>query len=234
MGQLVGGVAHDFNNLLTLIVGHVEYLAEVDDEEERDQLVEDISQACMRGGHLTQKLLTFARRQVLSAETIHLNTALADTVDLLTRALGEEHPLRVDGSAPTLLIRCDPGELEAALVNLVLNARDASRAGDPISLRVHQTETSEEVPCGPGALAAGRYAVIEVSDRGVGLPPEAAERVWEPFVSTKSDGAHSGLGLSMVLGFAQQAGGGVEFQTRPAVDGTVFSLYLPLCEATDD
>jgi CheY-like chemotaxis protein len=178
---------------------------------------------------LTSQLLSYARRQPLRPEPLDLGEMLPGLVELIQRTLGERYPIRLDiGPAPR--IAADPAQLESALLNLLVNARDAMPSGGPIAVEARAVT----VPAGgdaPGEeLAPGRYAMIAVTDRGAGIEPEIRARIFEPFFTTKSPGQGTGLGLSMVMGFAKQSGGHVAVSSEPG-RGTCFTLYLPVMAA---
>ncbi|HEX2554448.1 MAG TPA: PAS domain S-box protein [Microvirga sp.] len=224
VGQLTGGIAHDFNNLLTIIVGNAELLAEdASDPDQRQALSRMILEAGERGADLTQKLLAFGRRQSLKPESLDLADAVRGMTPLLQRTLGEHIELRTELPDRARRVLTDRALLESAILNLAVNARDAMPQGGTLTI------TAGERPAGPaeGALPEGRaLAYVTVSDTGTGMPPEVAERAFEPFFTTKEVGKGSGLGLSMVYGFAQQSGGHVAIESRPG-QGTAVTILLP-------
>lgn len=227
VGRVVAGVAHDFNNLLMAIATNVELL-EVVGPDERAEIREAILDATVRGGSLTRQLLAFTQQQQLRPSTVTLGEVIGTFTDLLRRSLGETHRLEVEIDAPERQMHCDGGQLQAALMNLVVNGRDASSGGGVIALRVGEIENPALRPCGPGVLPAGRFVAVSVRDSGPGIPPKLAESLWDPYVSTKREVGHSGMGLSMVSGFAQQSGGGVEITSIYGEAGAEFTLYIPL------
>jgi PAS domain S-box-containing protein len=230
LGQITGGIAHDFNNLLTVASVSLEMAAdEARDGRAAPDLIEAARGALERGMRLTSQLLSYARRQPLRPEPLDLGEMLPGLVELIQRTLGERYPIRLDiGPAPR--IAADPAQLESALLNLLVNARDAMPSGGPIAVEARAVT----VPAGgdaPGEeLAPGRYAMIAVTDRGAGIEPEIRARIFEPFFTTKSPGQGTGLGLSMVMGFAKQSGGHVAVSSEPG-RGTCFTLYLPVMAA---
>ncbi len=229
LGQLVGGVAHDFNNLLMMLATNLELMMHAP-EEERRRLASDMLDVTLRGGQLTQQLLSFAKRQVLSPERVELSGLIESSVEMLRRTLGKDYELEATFSSDApMSVNCDAGQLQAALVNLVVNARDASPEGGKIGIHVGREQNAQVCHCGPGDLPVGLFATVSVIDHGVGVAPAIVDRIWEPFVSTKGATGHSGLGLSMVAGFTQQSGGGVELESVPG-QGTRVTLYLPVSE----
>ena len=232
LGQLVGGVAHDFNNLLMVIQTQVE-LARAMPPTEQDAIGNEILAATQRGSRLTRQLLAFARQQVLAPERTDVVELFGQTLTLLGRTLGAHHPIQLRDDVPDAAVAmCDPGQLEAALVNLALNARDATEPGHEIEVGIALLTLAHPRPCGPELLPPGRYVAISVEDDGPGISEAVAERIWEPFVSSKNPGTHSGLGLSMVLGFALQSGGGAEVGPGRGGRGTKATIYLPAATAS--
>ncbi|MCH9000701.1 MAG: type II toxin-antitoxin system prevent-host-death family antitoxin, partial [Proteobacteria bacterium] len=225
VGRLTGGVAHDFNNLLAVILGNMEYLA--DRLGGGDRHVRAVMRAAARGAELTGRLLAFSRRQPLHPRATDLSDLVAGMSELLDRTLGETIELTVRNAPDLWPVLADPGQIENALLNLALNARDAMPDGGNLSIRTANASLDEPPPgieAGPGD-----YAVLTVTDTGAGMSPAILERAFEPFFTTKDVGEGSGLGLSMVYGFAQQSGGFVSIES--AVDrGTTVRLYLPRAE----
>ena len=224
LGQLTGGIAHDFNNLLMVIASNAEALAQ--DNPGELGPARTILDATARGASLTRQLLASARRQVLKPERVDVNELLPRLRTMLSRTLGERFALRVETSDERCVAHCDPGLLEAAVVNLTINARDAGGASGEIALRCDAFRAPVDTTVGPCALSAGEYVKISVSDQGGGIPAELGDRIWEPFFTTKVGCNNSGLGLSTVLGFAQESSGAVDYES--VIDrGTTFHLYLP-------
>jgi PAS domain S-box-containing protein len=223
LGQLTGGIAHDFNNLLTIISGNLQLL---ELEGPRDaatmETVASASRAVERGSALTRKLLGFSRRQRLAPRAVRPEMLLADLSDMLSRTLGEQ--IRVMASCADALpaVFADPGELEAALINLSLNARDAMPDGGKlvISARAQEVRDDED-------LAPGSYVVFSVADSGSGMPPDVSARAFEPFFTTKDPGKGSGLGLSMVYGFVKQSRGRLTLESEVGA-GTCIEMVLPV------
>jgi len=227
LGQLTGGIAHDFNNLLTIISGNLQLL-EMDGAKDAEtaELVASASRAVERGSALTRKLLGFSRRQRLTPRAVRPELLLADLSDMLGRTLGEQ--IRVMASCTDALpaVFADPGELEAALINLALNARDAMPNGGNLIISARALEVQ-----GDDDLPAGSYVVFSVVDTGVGMPPEVSARAFEPFFTTKGPGKGSGLGLSMVYGFVKQSGGRLTLESETGA-GTQIEMVLPVAHET--
>jgi PAS domain S-box-containing protein len=216
VGQITGGVAHDFNNLLTVVLGNVDMLArKKEDEARRVRRIDAIRQAAERGRDLTRQLLAFSRRQHLSPVTIDAYSLIRDFVPLLRQAVGEAITVELALSDEPLCAHVDPTQLETALLNLAVNARDAMPDGGVLSIAVAREEDAD-----------GAWVTIVVEDTGVGMSPEVCERVFEPFFTTKEVGKGSGLGLSQVYGFVSQSEGDVELDSAPG-EGTTFRLRLP-------
>jgi PAS domain S-box-containing protein len=229
LGQLTGGIAHDFNNLLTIITGNHELLEfELETDIQRD-LLSRANDAAMMGARLTARLLTFARRRPLSAVLLDLNEQVLGMMDLLRRTIGE--PISLSASlAPGLwLVRADLSEVENAVLNLAINARDAMPSGGRLILETRNVELEDSAHGGEIGVAAGRYVRLSVSDTGTGMPPEVLARVFDPFFTTKQGGKGTGLGLSVIYGFAKQSGGHVAIYSEMG-HGTTVNIYLPSAE----
>jgi PAS domain S-box-containing protein len=227
VGQLTGGVAHDFNNLLTVILGNAELLHEELLAEPRlKPLAEMISSAARRGADLTQSLLAFARRQALEPSAVDVNQLVAGMHGLLQRTLGESIEIRFQpavGLEPTLV---DPAQLESALLNLCLNARDAMPEGGHLTIETGMRELDSSYTDTGFDLVPGEFIMIAVSDTGCGILPNHKSRIFEPFFTTKEKGKGTGLGLSMVYGFIKQSGGQLDVYSEPG-EGTTLRMYLP-------
>jgi signal transduction histidine kinase/ActR/RegA family two-component response regulator len=231
MGQLTGGVAHDFNNLLTVIVGNLDLIARnADDATRVRRLTAAAQRATARGAKLTQQLLVFARRQLLRPETVNANRLLLDFEGLIRRAVGEAITIELDLHPALDPVRIDPGQFEAAILNLVINARDAMPSGGKIVLRSGNAALDAAAADAQPEARAGGYAVIAVSDTGGGIPKALLGKVFEPFFTTKDVGKGSGLGLSQVYGFATEAGGHVRISSTEGV-GTRVERWLPRAPA---
>ncbi len=227
LGQLTGGVAHDFNNLLTVILGNADLLVEDFGEKSPRQRTnaEMIQRAAERAADLTKRLLAFSRRQVLQPAEVDANGLLKGMEGLLRRSIGAHVEVRfflADDLWPTLI---DPSQTEIAILNLAINARDAMPDGGLLTIETANVEV--DLPAGAeGEAVSGSYVMIAVKDAGTGMPPEVLARAVEPFFTTKEAGKGSGLGLSMVYGFAQQSAGQMRIETEPG-QGTTVRLYLP-------
>ncbi len=229
VGQLTGGVAHDFNNLLTVVIGALDMMQRhPNDADRRDRMIEAALGAARRGERLTQQLLAFSRRQALKPETACVDVLLLEAEPLLRRAVGEAVTLVVAPAARNAVVHIDPGQFEAAVMNLVVNARDATPAGGMIRI---ETNTVQLAAGEVEDLAPGGYLCVCVHDTGCGMDQMTASRVFEPFFTTKAPGKGTGLGLSQVYGFARQSGGTAAIDSAPGKGATV-RLYLPLTEAT--
>jgi len=225
IGQLTGGVAHDFNNLLTVILGSAELLSEELADQHRSRLLaEMISTAAQRGAELTSRLLAFARKQPLQPRLLDLNDLVAGTEALLRRTLGENIDFKINWAEDLWKVEVDPAQLEAAILNLALNARDATSQSLAIDLANATLDEVEVAPCGD--VASGAYVLLTVSDTGHGIAPEVLPRVFEPFFTTKGVGKGSGLGLSMVHGFVNQSGGFIQIHSEVG-KGTAVKLFFP-------
>ncbi len=224
LGRLTGGIAHDFNNLLTVISMNLEMLGQlVPPGDELLEYVEPARQAARSGADLTARLLAFAQRQPLHPEPVRLDRFLASLRDLAVRTIGGSCTIELRCAADLGACLVDRAQLESALLNLIVNARDAMPAGGRIVIAASNVAVAAP---GAGGLAAGDYVSVTVSDEGVGVPPDILDRVFDPFFTTKPVGKGTGLGLSTVLGFARQSGGRVEIASQPG-HGTSVVLYLP-------
>jgi PAS domain S-box-containing protein len=227
IGQLTGGVAHDFNNLLTVIIGALDVLQRnPEDIRRRDRMLAAAQAAARRGERLTQHLLAFARRQPLNPEICRIDAMVAESESLLRRAVGEGVDLRLDLKAGGRTTLTDSGQFEAAVLNLVVNARDASPAGGAITVLSRGVDLAEP----RGELPAGRYLSVAVRDTGEGMDAETLQRAFEPFYTTKPVGKGTGLGLSQVYGFVRQSGGEVTIESTVG-EGTTVTMLLPVREA---
>ena len=226
VGQLTGGIAHDFNNLLTVISGNLQLL---EDLVAPDALAVDAVtralRAVGRGAELTRKLLAFARRQRLSPDAVAPAELLRELGRMLERTLGETIQVRIDCAQDLPAVFADPSQLEGALLNLALNARDAMPRGGRLTISAAERRVAHG---GEGAeLAPGGYICFSITDTGLGMPPDVLARAFEPFFTTKESGKGSGLGLSMAYGFVKQSGGHLVAQSQLGY-GTQMDLFLPL------
>jgi PAS domain S-box-containing protein len=225
IGQLTGGIAHDFNNLLTVVSGSLQLLeTEYLDKPEAGEVIESALRSVTRGAELTNKLLAFARRQRLMPQSVDPRALLRDVELMLKRTLGDSIRLQVHCEQDLPPAYVDPTQLDTALVNLALNARDAMPRGGEISIeaREYPVDAEQATP----DLPVGRYVLISVADTGRGMTRETLARAMEPFFTTKGAGHGSGLGLSMVYGFAKQSGGHLLMESALGY-GTRVEMYLP-------
>ena len=231
VGQLTGGIAHDFNNLLTVISGNLQILEdELADRPAAREIVGNALRAAGRGADLTHKLLVFARRQRLAPRASDPHKLLEELASMLRRTLGESVQLAIHVAAGVAPVFADPAQLESALVNLALNARDAMPRGGELTLTVEQRLVAGDAA--NAELKPGHYVVFGVRDTGLGMAKEVLARAFEPFFTTKEVGKGSGLGLSMVYGFAKQSGGHVQVRSKLGY-GTGVELYLPTAQAAE-
>ncbi|HQV13692.1 MAG TPA: PAS-domain containing protein [Denitromonas sp.] len=236
VGQLTGGLAHDFNNLLTIVMGNLEAAKERCDPELAADYLNPALHAAQRGAELIRRLLTFSRRQTLEPCAVEVGQLVHNMTQLLSRSLTESVRIQTQLPESPLYAMVDPHQLESALLNLAINARDAMPGGGELSIRVHERHI-------PSSLAmlielpVGDYVQIEVEDTGTGIAPDLLSRVFEPFVTTKPFGRGSGLGLSMVYGFVRQSGGNIRVRSTLGKGSTV-TFVLPRTDppaaATDD
>jgi PAS domain S-box-containing protein len=227
VGQLTGGIAHDFNNLLTVILGCSEVIAEDVKEDPRLSKIADmILSAAQRGADLTHRMLAFARRQALQPRPVNVNQLLMDMRSFLRRTLSADIEFEVIQSGEDCKATVDPTQLESALLNLCVNARDAMPGGGHLTIETGNTVLDEDYARQNPEVIPGQYILVTVSDTGCGISPENLSRVFDPFFTTKEVGKGTGLGLSMVYGFAKQSQGHVKIYSEPG-RGTSVKLYLP-------
>ncbi len=230
LGHMTGGVAHDFNNLLTIILGNLQLLVRRLDEPASKTLAETAERAALRGADVTRRLLAFARSQPLDPKPTDMNSLITDMVALVERTLGagiEIHRRLANGLWTTM---ADPAQVENALINLVVNARDAMPDGGKVTLSTTNITLGEtSMVRRQIEIEPGDYVRVAVRDTGTGMSEETAARALEPFFTTKEVGKGSGLGLSSIYGFARQSGGGVRIQTALG-KGTKVSIFLPRCD----
>jgi PAS domain S-box-containing protein len=225
VGQLTGGVAHDFNNLLTVVIGSLDAAVDRAPAELR-ALIEAALRAAERGATLVRQMLAFSRRQTLVPEAVRLNELAAGMEDLLKRTLGEHIEIEMklaQGLWPAL---ADKSQVESALLNLAINARDAMPGGGKLTIETGNHHLDADYAVHNAEVTPGDYALLAVTDTGTGMPPEVIERAFEPFFTTKGVGKGSGLGLSMIYGFAKQSGGHLKIYSEVG-HGTTVRLYLP-------
>lgn len=227
IGQLSGGVAHDFNNLLTVIIGHIEILNRFDSDPEAKDSLTQIRHAAERAANLTRQLLLFARKQAMQMQNLDLNTAVASTIKMLTRILGEDIQLEFKPVNLELPIHADTGMLDQILMNLAINARDAMPNGGRLCIETSSAEFDAETAADFPQVRAGKFASISVSDTGIGIPADVLPKIFEPFFTTKDVDKGTGLGLATVFGITQQHGGWINAYSE-VNNGAVFRIYLPL------
>ncbi len=232
IGNLTGGIAHDFNNGLGIIIGNLDLLGRlVKADQMASELCDEARDGALRCADMIGRLLAFARRQPLRPRQTDVNALIEDTIMLLGRTLGEDITLTSRLGKELWLVEADPGQLQAALTNLANNARDAMPRGGHLDIATRTIELDTHYTALHPDVVPGAYVLIEVSDTGIGIPPEIVARIFEPFFTTKEPGQGSGLGLSMVFGFVKQSGGHLSVYSEPGV-GTTFGIYLP--RAADD
>jgi PAS domain S-box-containing protein len=228
IGQLTGGIAHDFNNLLTVILSNAESLAEeLGGSPDLRALAEMTRTAAERGAELTNSLLTFARRQALEPQSVDINKLVAGMDGLLRRTLDEEIDIKIIPGFELWKATVDPVQLESALLNLALNARDAMPNGGKLTIETSNADIDVSYGENSEEAAPGRYVLLCVSDTGTGMSKDVAAKAFDPFFSTKEVGKGTGLGLSMVYGFVKQSGGHIKIYSEMGL-GTSFRIYLPL------
>ena len=229
LGMLTGGIAHDFNNLLAVIIGNLDLITPRLKADEATHTGAKLAlQAALRSAELTRQLLAFARQQPLAPRTFNLNHLVSGTVAMLQRILGSRIEFRSDLSPSLWPAEADPPQVETALTNLAINARDAMPDGGVLTITT-RNQHLDSSGVGPDAVAPGDYVALSVTDTGVGIPPGELKRVLEPFYTTKAPGKGTGLGLSMVYGFAKQSRGHLELESVVG-RGTSATLYLPRTE----
>ena len=226
VGQLTGGVAHDFNNLLTVILGNLEMLEARIADERQLELVKEARETAEHGARLTGQLLAFGRRQALDPQLTDLAELLKDIAPLLRRTLGETIEVKTRSRSDTPRVLVDPSQLQNAILNLAINARDAMPTGGRLTIAVENAEIDVDYARLNPEVRTGRYVVVSVTDTGTGMSEEVQRRAFEPFFTTKEVGAGTGLGLSMVYGFAKQSNGHLQLYSEPG-HGTTVRIYLP-------
>ncbi|WP_119269519.1 PAS domain S-box protein [Taklimakanibacter deserti] len=226
VGQLTGGIAHDFNNLLTVITGNLELIEMHIQDDKLRKMLRDSQEAAELGAKLTSRLLAFARRSHLEPEVLEINNLVLNVTSMLRRTLGEQISLSTILAPDLWLVKTDPTQAESSLVNLAINARDAMPKGGKLIVETGNAHVDEIRTGSNIELPRGDYVRISVSDTGMGMPDEVRDRAFEPFFTTKTRGHGTGLGLSMVYGFAKQSGGHVTIYSEVG-HGTIINIYLP-------
>lgn len=234
VGQLTGGVAHDFNNLLTVILGNSELLMEKLGDNDRLRMLADMTRtAAQRGADLTHRLLAFSRRQALEPRSVDTYGVLLGMHDMLRRTLGENIEIEFRHGPDLWRALVDPSQLEGAVLNLCINARDAMKGGGRLTMETTNAWLDDAHGTPYPDLSPGQYVLVAVSDTGTGIAPEHLARVFEPFFTTKEKGKGTGLGLSMVFGFVKQSRGHVKVYSEVG-QGTTVKMYLPRADLSDE
>ena len=233
IGLLTGGIAHDFNNLLAIIHGNLEFIKDRSaNDPELDEMAGDALRAAARGASLTHQLLAYSRQQPLAPKTVDIDKLVSQVTQLLRRTLGDAIEINISTSAYLWKTRIDPHQLENALVNLAVNARDAMPDGGILTIESSNTEIDEDYANQNFGVAPGPYVLLAVTDNGTGMSQDIMDRVLEPFFTTKAAGQGSGLGLSMVFGFVKQSGGHLKIYSEPGL-GTTVQLFIPKAQTEE-
>jgi PAS domain S-box-containing protein len=236
VGQLTGGIAHDFNNMLQGIGGcldRMDRLVAGGRVQEVNRYIVAAQQSVVRAANLTSRMLAFARRQSLQPRAVNPDTLIAGMAELIERSIGPAVRLQLDLRDGIWSARCDPNQLESALLNLAINARDAMPDGGTLSIATENRRLAPSDVSDQPEIAPGDFVLITVTDTGAGMPPDVLPRVFEPFFTTKPIGQGTGLGLSQVYGFVRQSGGVVRLESRLG-EGTQIRLYLPRADSGDE
>lgn len=234
VGQLTGGIAHDFNNILAVVLGNLDLMTEhVRDHPECNQLAFKAIRAAERGALLTQRLLAFSRKQPLIPTPTNVNALVSGIEELLHGALGEQNQLEFVRAAGLWRCEVDPSQVENAVLNLAINARDSMRQGGKLTIETANAHLDDEYVAAQVDVKPGQYVMLAVTDTGCGMPSDVRSRIFEPFFTTKEVGQGSGLGLSMVYGFVKQSGGHVSVYSEEG-EGTTIKIYLPRATVQDE
>ena len=232
VGQLTGGIAHDFNNLLTVVVGNLERLeTQFRDNPAVYRSVKGAMDGALRGAALTQKLLAFGRRQPLAPMRLNANLLIDSMDDLIRRAVGERVTVDLKLDQALWPVEVDPNQLENALLNLAVNARDAMPDGGRLTI---QSQNCTNPVIADGETLKGLFTLLTISDDGVGMTAEVLSHAFEPFFTTKPLGEGTGLGLSQVYGFVKQSNGHVDIHSAAGGRGTMIRIYLPRAQTHAD
>ena len=228
IGQLTGGIAHDFNNMLAVVISAMNLIQRklARGETEIGQFVESALDAAQRAARLTQRLLAFSRQQPLAPQVVDANRLLAGMSDLLLRTLGEQVAIETVLGGGLWKTNADPGQIENAILNLAVNARDAMPDGGRLTIETANCHLDDDYAARHAEVPAGQYVMIAVTDTGTGMPPEVAAKAFDPFFTTKPVDKGTGLGLSQVFGFVRQSGGHVKIYSEVG-QGTTVKIYLP-------
>ena len=227
IGQLTGGLAHDFNNLLTVVIGNLELLeGKFSGDERAGRRLKEAIDAARKGSDLTRQMLAFARKQALEPREVKINELVNGMAPLVSRSIGETIQVKVVPMAGEPMAVIDPSQLESAILNLAINARDAMAGGGLLTIETQASYLDEAYAARHPEVVPGHYVMVAVSDTGSGMSPELLEKVFQPFFTTKEQGKGSGLGLSMVYGFIKQSGGHISVYSEVG-HGTAIKMYLP-------
>jgi signal transduction histidine kinase/CheY-like chemotaxis protein len=226
IGRLTAGIAHDFNNLLTVVLGNLEQVQRRVDDPSLLKMLGNAMSGARRAAVLTERLLAFARKKPLEPRLLDTNELVIAMSDLLRRTLGENIKVKTRLAEELWLVESDQTELEASILNLVVNARDAMPSGGEVTVETRNVELDAKYAAAEAEVCAGPYIQIAVSDTGAGMPADVLQHVFEPFFTTKPDGRGTGLGLSQVYGFVKQSGGHIKLYSEPGY-GTTAKIYLP-------
>ncbi len=229
IGRLTAGIAHDFNNLLTIVLGNLELAQRQTRNERLTRILDNAMRGAKRAATLTERLLAFSRRKALDPKYLQVNVLVAGMSDMMRRTLGETITVRTTLAADLWPVEADLAELEAALLNLAVNARDAMPAGGELAIETANVELDDGYAALESEVKPGAYVMISVTDTGKGMSAEVLRQVFEPFFTTKPDGRGTGLGLSQVYGFVKQSGGHVKLYSE-LNRGTTVKIYLPRAE----
>ncbi|NNE54118.1 MAG: PAS domain S-box protein [Sulfitobacter sp.] len=231
IGRMTGGIAHDFNNLLTVVIGNLELLDMRNPSDQQRQLITDALEAAEMGADLTSRLLVFARKSNLSPVEADLTALCEETLLILRRTMGASVRIKTQYASDLNRVMVDPVQLQSALMNLALNARDAMKDGGELLISVSNVTIDDTYIAQETDIAPGHYVRLSVSDDGAGMSPEAQRRAFEPFFTTKSGSGGTGLGLAMVYGFVRQSGGHITLYSEEG-HGTSFGLYFPAVDGS--
>jgi PAS domain S-box-containing protein len=234
IGQMTGGLAHDFNNLLTVVIGNLELLeGRIEGDEKALKRLSEAVDAARKGSDLTRQLLAFARKQALEPREVKLNELVSGIAPLIARSVGEAIQIKVETMAGEPKAQIDPSQLESAILNLAINARDAMEKVGQLTIETQPAYLDEAYAARFPEVTPGHYVMVAVSDTGGGMSPELLEKVFQPFFTTKEHGKGSGLGLAMVYGFIKQSGGHINIYSEVG-HGTAVKMYLPRKFAADE
>lgn len=229
VGQLAGGVAHDFNNILSAIVGYASLLHMKITDSVHKENIEEILNASEKAAKLTRSLLAFSRKQVMQIKSVNLNETIRDVLKLLSRIIGEHIELRTAFAEKSVIIQADAGQIEQVLMNLATNARDAMPDGGTLTVSTEIADIDPDFVRAQGFGSPGRYALLTITDSGIGMDEETKKKIFEPFYTTKEVGRGTGLGLAMTYGIIKQHEGFIICDSEPG-KGTTFRIYLPLAQ----